>query len=101
MQGIELCLDLVVFLLQCRNGIVEAADLARADLQTVLRLQELVLGIGDAAVLRRIQLIQQVVKGLMRLVGQHRQITACGILGLGQQVDGAVQTIQPLAQKPL
>ena len=84
LQSVELRFDAVIFNLQSRDGICKARRLAGADLQTVLRQQEGILGVGNAAVLRRVDLIQQVVQCLFCLVRQHRQIAAGGVLGLCQ-----------------
>lgn len=100
-QSVELRFDAVIFTLQSRDGICKARRLAGADLQTVLRQQEGILGVGNAAVLSRVDLIQQVVQCLFCLVRQHRQIAAGGVLGLCQQRDGALEPVKPLALQSL
>lgn len=101
LQSVELRFDAVIFNLQSRDGICKARRLAGADLQTVLRQQESILGVGNAAVLSRVDLIQQVVQCLFCLVRQHRQIAAGGVLGLCQQRDGALEPVKPLALQSL
>lgn len=58
-------------------------------------------GIGDAAVLGGVQLIQQVVQRLPGLAGQQRKVAAGGILRLAQEVDRAAQAVKTLSEKAL
>ena len=76
LQCVELCLDAVVLGLQRCDGLGEIRRLPGADLQTVLGQQKAVLRVGDAGILGSVQLIQQVVQRLLRLVCQHRKLTA-------------------------
>ena len=94
-------LDAVVLGLQDLDGLSEALGLAGIDLHAVLGQQKGILGIGDAAVLGGVQLIQQVVQRLPGLAGQQRKVAAGGILRLAQEVDRAAQAVKTLSEKTL
>ena len=101
LQRVELCLDAVVLGLQRCDGLGEIRRLPGADLQTVLGQQKAVLRVGDAGILGSVQLIQQVVQRLLRLVCQHRKLTAGRILRLRKQRDGAFEPVQTLTLQAL
>lgn len=101
LQRVELCLDAVVLGLKRCDGLGEIRRLPGADLQTVLGQQKAVLRVGDAGILGSVQLIQQVVQRLLRLVCQHRKLTAGRILRLRKQRDGALEPVQTLTLQAL